>query len=296
VRWRWRRWPPALADWMRLDGDGIVTEALTGAQVDYDGAPGRSSCPRAARSTGWGGAFGQRRAGATGAWRPGITAAAGRRATLDLLRGRGRRCGRRALHRRVGQCQRGAFRDGGGVITLARSGRALDAEAGDRRPARGAVRAAGGTCTWRRDAAGLVQEEIGTLHYGDAPPIRAERRYLWRAEGDRLAVFFEDGRAFHRLGPGRTATGTTARPILMMLPIFSDALALSQRHGTSPARARITLSTAYTQGRTAAQDAAPMRSAFLRTSTVRRSCIARSSRSVTSSSPHPWRGTGPSGR
>jgi hypothetical protein len=48
-----------------------------------------------------------------------------------------------------------------------------------------------------------VQEEAGTLHYGDAPPIRAERRYLWRAEGDGLAVFFEDGRPFHRVGPGR---------------------------------------------------------------------------------------------
>jgi hypothetical protein len=62
-----------------------------------------------------------------------------------------------------------------------------------------------GTCTWRPDAAGLVQEEAGTLHYGDAPPIRAERRYLWRAEGDGLAVYFEDGRAFHRLGPGRVS-------------------------------------------------------------------------------------------
>jgi hypothetical protein len=62
-----------------------------------------------------------------------------------------------------------------------------------------------GTCTWRPDAAGLVQEEAGTLHYGEAPPIRAERRYLWRAEGDALAVYFEDGRAFHRLGPGRVS-------------------------------------------------------------------------------------------
>jgi hypothetical protein len=59
-----------------------------------------------------------------------------------------------------------------------------------------------GTCTWRRDAEGLVQEEAGTLHYGDAPPIRAERRYLWRAVGEGLAVFFEDGRPFHRVGPG----------------------------------------------------------------------------------------------
>lgn len=60
-----------------------------------------------------------------------------------------------------------------------------------------------GTCTWRRDGHGLVQEEAGTLLYGGAAPIRAERRYFWQADGDGLAVFFEDGRPFHRLGPGR---------------------------------------------------------------------------------------------
>lgn len=60
-----------------------------------------------------------------------------------------------------------------------------------------------GTCVWRPDAPGLVQEETGVLHYGDAPPIRAERRYLWRTSGDGLAVFFEDGRPFHTIGPGR---------------------------------------------------------------------------------------------
>jgi hypothetical protein len=60
-----------------------------------------------------------------------------------------------------------------------------------------------GTSVWRADAGGLVQEETGTLHYGDATPIRAERRYLWRADGDGLAVFFDDGRAFHRVGPGQ---------------------------------------------------------------------------------------------
>lgn len=60
-----------------------------------------------------------------------------------------------------------------------------------------------GTCDWTSDGQGLVQFETGTLHYGDAPPIRAERRYLWRQEGEGLAVFFEDGRPFHRVGPGR---------------------------------------------------------------------------------------------
>ena len=54
-----------------------------------------------------------------------------------------------------------------------------------------------GEALWRPDAAGLVQEESGVLHYGDAPPMQATRCYLWRAAGDALEVFFEDGRPFH---------------------------------------------------------------------------------------------------
>lgn len=61
-----------------------------------------------------------------------------------------------------------------------------------------------GTSRWHPDAAGLVQEEEGVLHYGAAPPMQAARRYLWRAEGAGLAVLFEDGRPFHKLAPGRT--------------------------------------------------------------------------------------------
>jgi hypothetical protein len=60
-----------------------------------------------------------------------------------------------------------------------------------------------GTCIFSPDAEGLVQEEVGVLSYGDAPPMQARRRYLWRAEGDGLAVFFEDGRPFHRIASGR---------------------------------------------------------------------------------------------
>ena len=54
-----------------------------------------------------------------------------------------------------------------------------------------------GACVWRPDARGLVQEETGLLHYGAAPPMQAARRYLWRAEGAELQVFFDDGRPFH---------------------------------------------------------------------------------------------------
>lgn len=56
-----------------------------------------------------------------------------------------------------------------------------------------------GQAVWQPDAPGLAQEESGTLQYGAAPPMQATRRYLWREEGEEIAVFFEDGRPFHTL-------------------------------------------------------------------------------------------------
>jgi Family of unknown function (DUF6314) len=44
---------------------------------------------------------------------------------------------------------------------------------------------------------GLVLTETGRLCYGGAAPMRAERRYIWRADGPGVAVFFADGRPFH---------------------------------------------------------------------------------------------------
>ena len=58
-----------------------------------------------------------------------------------------------------------------------------------------------GTAVWRRDGNGLRQEESGMLRYGTGAPMRAERVYLWRAEGGGFAVFFEDGRPFHSWTP-----------------------------------------------------------------------------------------------
>ena len=89
------------------------------------------------------------------------------------------------------------------MITLAElEGRwSLEREIDDRRA--GLQGHLSGVCVWKPDGAGLVQEEAGMLRYGDTPPIRAERRYLWRSDGDGLAVFFDDGRPFHRIGPGR---------------------------------------------------------------------------------------------
>ncbi len=59
-----------------------------------------------------------------------------------------------------------------------------------------------GVSVWRPDNDGLIQHETGVLRYGDAPPMQASRVYLWRAEAGALVVLFEDGRPFHRLGPG----------------------------------------------------------------------------------------------
>lgn len=59
-----------------------------------------------------------------------------------------------------------------------------------------------GTAVWRPDGTGLRQVEDGILHYGSAPPMRAQRVYLWRETADGLEILFEDGRPFHRLEAG----------------------------------------------------------------------------------------------
>ena len=50
---------------------------------------------------------------------------------------------------------------------------------------------------------GLQYEERGTLRLGAGPDMQATRRYHWSAEGDRIVVRFEDGRAFHNFLPGQ---------------------------------------------------------------------------------------------
>ncbi|WP_212525814.1 DUF6314 family protein [Actibacterium sp. MT2.3-13A] len=60
-----------------------------------------------------------------------------------------------------------------------------------------------GTATFTREAAGgLLCDEAGTLILPGQPPLAAARRYLWRAEGGDIAVFFHDGRPFHLIAPG----------------------------------------------------------------------------------------------
>lgn len=54
-----------------------------------------------------------------------------------------------------------------------------------------------GEARWSRDGGGMVQEESGMLRYGMSTPMRATRRYLWRADDAGLCVLFDDGRPFH---------------------------------------------------------------------------------------------------
>ncbi|MEL6643966.1 MAG: DUF6314 family protein [Pseudomonadota bacterium] len=45
---------------------------------------------------------------------------------------------------------------------------------------------------------GLIYSETGELRLGQAPPMRAERRYLWEpSDTGGIATFFDDGRPFH---------------------------------------------------------------------------------------------------
>lgn len=61
-----------------------------------------------------------------------------------------------------------------------------------------------GRVRFRRDARGFVVEEEGELTMDGQVPLRASRRYFWRAaRRGAIAVFFEDGRAFHEFAPGR---------------------------------------------------------------------------------------------
>jgi hypothetical protein len=60
-----------------------------------------------------------------------------------------------------------------------------------------------GTATFTPNENGLRYHEEGLLTLADGPPLRATRAYLWRPDGDAVAVLFADGRPFHRF----TGTG-----------------------------------------------------------------------------------------
>lgn len=54
------------------------------------------------------------------------------------------------------------------------------------------------------DAEGLICDESGEMSVPGAPPLRAERRTLWRLEPGRIVVRFADGRPFHSFDPAVT--------------------------------------------------------------------------------------------
>ncbi|WP_417242487.1 DUF6314 family protein [Celeribacter sp.] len=64
-----------------------------------------------------------------------------------------------------------------------------------------------GQCTFAPEGAGLTQAEVGTLQFaGSSVALKAERRYFWTAQGNEIAVFFDDTRFFHAFDPrGGTA-------------------------------------------------------------------------------------------
>lgn len=54
------------------------------------------------------------------------------------------------------------------------------------------------------DAKGLTYSEEVTVRVPGQPPMKGTRRYLWRLDGDRIAIHFDDGRYFHTLKLGET--------------------------------------------------------------------------------------------
>lgn len=68
-------------------------------------------------------------------------------------------------------------------------------------PAEGAQARFSGRAVFTPEGAGLRYVEAGELALPGATPMRAERSYLWHAEGERIVVRFADGRAFHHFSP-----------------------------------------------------------------------------------------------
>jgi len=59
-----------------------------------------------------------------------------------------------------------------------------------------------GVVRFTPDGAGLTYSEVGELKLPKEAPIPAQRKLLWRRADDGIAVFFDDGRPFHRIAAG----------------------------------------------------------------------------------------------
>ena len=58
-----------------------------------------------------------------------------------------------------------------------------------------------GTALLTGDDPALIYHEQGQLSVGQGPALAASRHYNWHAEGSDIAVYFDDGRPFHRFDP-----------------------------------------------------------------------------------------------
>ena len=58
-----------------------------------------------------------------------------------------------------------------------------------------------GEARFLRDGAGYRYAETGTLCFARQPPMEARQSYLWREDGQGIAVLFPDGRPFHSFVP-----------------------------------------------------------------------------------------------
>lgn len=70
-------------------------------------------------------------------------------------------------------------------------------------PAEGPQARFSGGARFTPEGAGLRYYETGEIVLPGAAPMRAERAYLWHAEGAEIVVRFADGRAFHRFTPAQ---------------------------------------------------------------------------------------------
>ncbi len=61
-----------------------------------------------------------------------------------------------------------------------------------------------GRAAFRPEGGALVYREEGVLRLPGQPPLTAAQSHVWRDEGALVAVFFADGRPFHRFDPSGT--------------------------------------------------------------------------------------------
>lgn len=60
---------------------------------------------------------------------------------------------------------------------------------------------------------GLLLTERGTLRIDGQPKMEGEQRYIWRQQGQEIATFFADGRAFFQFSPtGQVAAAHWCSP------------------------------------------------------------------------------------